>query len=227
MPVPDPQPPWPAPPPPDPPLPPGPLPMPDPDPKPEPPIQRVGVFPRHFHQVSRHPRVAVSTGFCVLLSRVLKREKTQENTRLLAFFGHPETATRTHSQSVRRPPASLSSIRESQYRSCFHNYAILKAFAQWRGASVVGAFLGPLGHLPLDHSRVDAVASVADIFLKHLRQHASVPLRQRCRRPGAPGFGETALQDAKASRERQPVDVQSLLSRGLEHQRTHDEVSQR
>ena len=88
------------------------------------------------------------------------------------------------------------------------------------------AFLGELGHLALDYTRVDSIAARVDPLLDQLRQQQVIPLVQTlwC---GAVALRQPRLQDLQATRERQPVDIEILPLGRLQHQCSHHEVAKR
>ncbi len=107
-----------------------------------------------------------------------------------------------------------------------HNYGFFKAFRQGPEAAVLGSFLIPFRHLPLDDARVDPVAPRFDPFLLQFPQQARTPLSKRLPCP-ARALWQTALQDLKTASEREPIDIDTRLIRSLEHQSAGDEVPQR
>ena len=87
------------------------------------------------------------------------------------------------------------------------------------------AFLGELGHLVLDYTRVDSIArgSTRSWTNPPAAGHTIGPdaVVWCCRTPAA------APQDLQATRERQPVDIEILPLGRLQHQCSHHEVAKR
>src|SRR4051812_20998687 len=60
-----------------------------------------------------------------------------------------------------------------------HNYRLCKGILQGRDAAVLRPLLGELGHLHLDHARVDPVAARLGALLTHLPQQPLIPAFER------------------------------------------------
>src|SRR5208337_4366811 len=104
-------------------------------------------------------------------------------------------------RALKHDPAS------AQYRSSSNNYSLSKGFLQGRSAPMFRAFLGELGHLALDYTRVDSVAARLDPLLDQLRQQQVIPLVQTLWR-GAVALGSRACWIC-----RQPVNDNRSTSR--------------
>ena len=91
---------------------------------------------------------------------------------------------------------------------------------------MLGAFLLPLGHLSLDHARIDPVAARVSPLPLHLPEQALLPRLKGCRRL-AVTFRQAAFQDLETPGERQPVWIEVHRRGGLEHQRPDYKMAQR
>src|SRR5258708_19720946 len=65
-----------------------------------------------------------------------------------------------------------------QYRSIQHVYGLMELLCRLRVVPMFWAFLAPVGHLPLDDPRVDAVAPWRQHFLGNFGQQVVVPSLQ-------------------------------------------------
>jgi hypothetical protein len=91
---------------------------------------------------------------------------------------------------------------------------------------MVGTFLLPFRHLPLDHARIDSVAARVGLFVLHLPEQAAIPRLKRLGRPRVT-LGQAAFQDLETPGERQPIRVHAHRGGGLEHQRPDHEMAER
>src|SRR4051794_33070034 len=90
-----------------------------------------------------------------------------------------------------------------QYRLTNHNHCLSKGFLQGWKLAMLRSLLLPLGNLPLDHTRIDPVATRADPLVLDLPEQPPIPRIESDRRPGVT-FRQPALQDLERPGERQP-----------------------
>src|SRR6266851_863099 len=91
-----------------------------------------------------------------------------------------------------------------------YNYRLHKGFLQRRLTTMLGAFLGELGHLPFDNAWVHPIASWLRSLLRQFRQQRTIPLLQT-RRRRAVALRQARLQGVQTAGERQLIDVQVLF----------------
>ncbi len=104
-------------------------------------------------------------------------------------------------------------------------HCLSKGFLQGRKTAMLGSFLLPFRHLPLDHPWIDPVPShrVVSALRLHFPQQPAIPLLEPLW-GRAVTFRQPALEDLEAPEKRQPIWVQAYGCGGLNHQRAGHEM---